>query len=298
MRNLALDDLQLFERVAMLGTLSAVARERAVPVSQVLRSLTRIEAACGARLIHRSTQGVALTDEGTAFLDYCQRAAASLHDMEAEFASKAREPSGAVRVAANHSVAHYLLTPSLPGLLARHPQLQVDIRADDRLVDMAREGIDVALRSGNVQTDAVIAREIGSHTRYLYASPAYLAQHGTPDHPDALSAHRLITNSVAPHLNQWPFMIDGRKTLRLQQGQYRTDSTGIMMSMVLDGLGICRCNDLIARPLVREGRLVPVLEAFVDAQRFPIYAMMLRQRHRLPKIHACIAYWAEWFGAI
>jgi DNA-binding transcriptional LysR family regulator len=71
-----------------------------------------------------------------------------------------------------------------------------------------------------------------------------------------------------------------------------------MMSMVLNGLGICRCNDLIAKPLVRQGRLLPVLDGYVDAQRFPIYAMMLPQRHRLPKIRACIDYWAEWFGNI
>ena len=91
MRDLAFDDLALFARVAELGTLSAVARERDVPVSQVSRSLARIEKACGARLIHRSTHGLALTPEGETFLDYCHRMAGTITEMEAEFASKARE---------------------------------------------------------------------------------------------------------------------------------------------------------------------------------------------------------------
>jgi len=298
MRELAFDDLALFARVAELGTLSAVARERDAPVSQVSRSLARIEKACGARLIHRSTHGLALTAEGETFLEYCHRVGTNFTDMEADFASKTREVGGTVRLAVSPSMAHFLIVPGLPGLTERHPRMQVDIHADDRLVDMAREGIDVAIRTGTVQSDAVIAREIGSHTRYLYASPAYLERHGAPDHPDALAGHRLITNSLALHLNRWPFVIDGAPVTRVMQGHYRTASTGIMMSMVLNGLGICRCNDLIAKPLVRDSRLVPVLTPFVDAQRYPIYAVLLPQRHRLPKIRACIDYWADWFATI
>ncbi|MCW5651409.1 MAG: LysR family transcriptional regulator [Ramlibacter sp.] len=296
MKELAFDDLHLFARVAELGTLSAVARERDAPVSQVSRSLARIEKACGARLIHRSTHGLALTAEGETFLEYCLRVAGTYAELEAEFANKALEVGGSVRLAVSPAMAHYLIVPGLAGLTARHPRLQVDIHADDRLVDMAREGIDIAIRTGTVQSDAVIAREIGSHTRYLYASPDYLREHGTPAHPDELARHRLITNSVAQHLNRWPFVLDGEPVQRAMQGHYRTASTGIQMSMVLNGLGICRCNDLIAKPLVREGRLVPLLEEFTDAQRSPIYAMLLPQRHRLPKIRACIDYWADWFG--
>jgi DNA-binding transcriptional LysR family regulator len=156
--------------------------------------------------------------------------------------------------------------------------------------------MDIAIRTGSTQTDAVIARQIGSHTRRLYASPAYLRRFGTPDHPDALAEHRLITNSVAIHLNRWPWRIDGEHVERAMLGQYRAASTGIMMSMVLHGLGICRCNDLIARPLQAQGLLVPVLEDFVDEGHFPVYAVMLPQRYRLPRVKACIDYWAECFG--
>lgn len=298
MRALDFDDMHLFARVAELGTLSAVARERDAPVSQVSRALSRIEAACGVRLVHRSTHGLSLTPEGETFLDYCHRMSGTLTELEAEFSGKAHEVGGLVRVAVSPAMAHYLIVPSLAGLSERHPRLQVDILADDRLVDMAREGVDIAIRTGSVQTEALIARQIGEHTRRLYASPAYLRRFGTPRHPDELAAHRLITNSSATHLNRWPWILDGQPVERPMTGQYRTASTGIMMSMVLQGLGICRCNDLIARPLQAQGLLVPVLEPFTDMHRFPVYAMLPPQRHRLPRVKACVDYWAEFFGTM
>src|SRR5688572_15183421 len=101
MNELSFDDMTLFARVAALGTLSAVARERDVPVSQISRSLTRIEKISGARLIHRSTHGLALTVEGETFLAYCHRIAGTLEALEGEFAAKSRAPSGVVRVAAS-----------------------------------------------------------------------------------------------------------------------------------------------------------------------------------------------------
>src|SRR5262249_27523734 len=147
-----------FARVAALGTLSAVARERDVPVSQVSRTLSRIEATCGARLVHRSTHGLALTAEGQTFLDYCQRLTGTLEALEGEFATQAREPSGLVRVAASTVISQYLLLPSLASLNAKHPALRVDLEIGDGLSDMAREGIDIAVRTGTTLPETMIAR--------------------------------------------------------------------------------------------------------------------------------------------
>jgi DNA-binding transcriptional LysR family regulator len=196
MRALILDDLLLFARVATLGTLSAVARERNAPVSQVSRALVRIERACGARLIHRSTHGLALTPEGETFLAYCQRMAGTLEELEGDFAAQAGAPSGLVRVAASTVVAQYQLVPSLPGLRNRYPALRVELEVSDRLVDMARDGIDIAIRTTVNLPDTVIARRIGTLGRALYATPDYLARAGTPSHPDDLRQHQLITNSA------------------------------------------------------------------------------------------------------
>jgi DNA-binding transcriptional LysR family regulator len=297
MDGLALDDLKLFARVAALGTLSAVARERAAPVSQVSRALVRLEKTCGARLIHRSTHGLALTPEGETFLDYCQRIAATLEALEADFATKAREASGLVRVAASTVVAQYLLLPSLDSLNARHPRLRVELEVSDRLVDMARDGIDIAIRTATELPDTMVARQIGALGRALYAAPGYVARSGLPLHPDELQRHRLIANSAATQLNQWPFVVDGQPVKLSIEGFWRTNDTGLAANMVLQGLGIGRLSTLVAEPLVQQRRLVRVLGQFVDPQTVPIYAVTAGARQRLPKIRACIDYWAAWIGS-
>ena len=295
MKELAFDDLQLFARVAELGTLSAVARERDTPVSQVSRSLARIEKTCGARLIHRSTHGLSLTPEGAIFLDYCQRLCGTLDELEGEFASKSREASGLVRVAVSSVIAQYQLLPSLQGLVQRHPQLRLALEVSDRLVDMARDGIDIAIRTSVNLPETAVARRIGTLGRALYATPGYLASAGTPTHPDDLRQHRLITNSAVTQLNHWPFLSDGKRTVVVADGQLRANDTNMVASMTLEGLGIARLSTISAVPLVRQKRLVPVLADHIDPQPMPIYAVTAGARHRLPKIKACIDYWADWF---
>ncbi|MGY4828053.1 LysR substrate-binding domain-containing protein [Sphaerotilaceae bacterium SBD11-9] len=296
MHGLSFDDLTLFARVAALGTLSAAARERDVPVSQISRSLARIEKAAGARLIHRSTHGLALTAEGETFLDYCHRLGGTLEELEGEFAAKSREPSGVVRVAASTVIAQYQLLPSLAGLNQRHPQLRVELEVNDRLVDMVRDGIDIAIRTSTALPETLVARQIGTLGRALYASPAYLAQAGAPAHPSELHAHRLITNSAATQLNQWPFIVDGKPVKLAVQGFWRANDTGLAANMVLQGLGIGRLASIAAEPLVQQQRLVPVLAEYVDLQPSPVYAVTASARQRLPKIKACIDYWAGWFA--
>ena len=296
MRDLSFDDLHLFVRVAELGTLSAVARERDVPVSQISRSLTRIERACGARLIHRSTHGLAPTAEGLTFLQYCRRLTGTLDELEGEFASQSRQAGGWVRVAASTVVAEYLLIPGFQSLHDKHPRLNIDLQVEDRLVDMAHDGIDIAIRTGTPPSDTVVARQLGVLGRRLYATPGYLQTHGTPEHPDDLHRHRLITNSAVTLLNRWPFVVKGEPVVVMAEGQWCSGSTGITAQLALHGLGISRFATVVAEPLVRRGLLVPVLAGFVDEQPSPIYAVTLTARHRLPKIRACIEHWAESFA--
>lgn len=295
MRDIRFEDMHLFARVADLGSLSAVARERNVPVSQVSRTLVRIEQASGTRLVHRSTHGLTLTAEGHTFLDYCRRITGTLDELEGEFASHSGQPSGWVRVACSSVVAEHLLIPSFGSLQQRYPLLRVELAVDDRMTDMVQGGIDIAIRTGPPLTDTVVARPLGTLARALYATPTYLQAHGTPGHPDHLHQHRLITNSAVAFLNHWPFVVDGAPCVRVAEGHWRSDSTATTARMALQGLGIARLATLVADPLVRQGRLMPVLAEFVDLQPSPIHAITLTRRHRLPKVQACIDHWAEWF---
>jgi DNA-binding transcriptional LysR family regulator len=289
-----LDDVALFARIAELGSLSAAARERNVPVSQVTRSLARLEAAAKLRLLHRSTHGLSLTDEGDTFLTYGRQLLATSDELAGELTGKRNEPSGWVRISVSPVLAECVVAPSLCGLYQRYPQLHIDINADDRMADMARDGIDIAIRSGSVHSDTLVARQIGAHGRTLYASPSYLSAFGTPTHPDQLQQHRLIASSASPSLNRWT-MADGQAKTELNiKGHTRTDNSALLLNLVLNGVGIARINDLFALPLVAQGRLVPLLQTQFVSPTVPIYAVMLQERHRLPKIRACIDYWSQW----
>ena len=297
MRELQFDDMHLFTRVVDLGTLSAVARERDVPVSQVSRALSRIESACGARLVHRSTHGLSLTAEGETFRDYCRRLIGTLDELEGEMASNKGEPRGTVRVAASPVIAQYELVPSLPTLAARHPHLRVELVVGDRLVDMAREGIDIAIRTMQQLPETIVARRIGTLGRALYAAPSYAAARGLPSKPDELASHELVTNNAVTTLNQWPFKSRGRSSVFSAEGRWRTNDTNMATTMVLQGLGIGRLATLVGDALARQGLLVPVLRPYVDIGPIPIYAVTNGSaRHRLPKIRVCLDHWAAWFN--
>jgi DNA-binding transcriptional LysR family regulator len=296
MRTLQFDEMALYARVAELGSLSAVARERDVPVSQVSRTLARLEKACGARLMHRSTHGLSLTDEGRTFLAYSRRALDTMEELEGAFAERSGEPSGVVRVAASTVVAQYRLVPSLPGLAERHPRLQVELEVGDRLLDMAREGIDISIRTASNLPETVVARQIGTLGRALYAAPSYVRAHGLPARPEDLGSHALITNNANVMLNDWPFSVAGEAWSWPAQGRWRTNDTTMAATMILQGLGIGRLATLVGDVLEAQGLLVRVLPEFVDPKPVPVYAVTAGARHRLPKIKACVDYWADWFG--
>lgn len=291
MADLSFDDLRLFARVAALGTLSAVARERNVPVSQISRGLQRIEAAYGTQLILRTTHGLSVTPEGNILQSYALRILGEMDALDAEFSQTRAQVTGLVRVSMSSVIAQHLMVDSLPSLHAAHPALRVDFRVDDALLDMAREGIDIAIRTGEPQADTLVMRKLGVLHRCLYASPRYVQQHGTPSSVDDLRAHQLITHSQHEHLNLWP--TQGGTPFRAS-GPFCSDNSATMTSMAIAGLGIARIPSLVAGPLVAQGKLVSVLIDQIHDTPTTVSAFMLAGRHRLPKIRACIDHWAQW----
>ncbi|MCM3563666.1 LysR family transcriptional regulator [Hydrogenophaga intermedia] len=294
---LDLDDAELFLRVAELGSLSAAARERDLPVSQVSRALARLESRCGARLMHRTTHSLSLTDEGDTFAAHARRLIDTRDELAGAFSRHRGGPSGWVRVSVSPVLAETVIAPSLPALYQRHPQLQVEVMADDRMSDMARDGVDIAIRTGAHQSEQLVALPLAEFGRRLCAAPAYLAQWGMPQHPDELGQHRLITHSANPALNRWPYAAGrgfARGAVLLARGHTRSDNSAITMALALQGVGIARLNDLLSREHLARGALVPVLDDWFDRSRVPIYAVMLPERHRLPKLRACIDHWRAW----
>ena len=290
-----LTDLHTFIRVAELGSLSGAARERDVPVSQISRSLARLESLHQVRLLHRNTHALSPTEAGQVLLEHGRR----MLQIYAQFEDDVRASthvSGTINLGVSPAMAHYVIVPSLSFLAREHPQLAIELHVDDRVVDMAKQGIDLAIRTGDAGSDTLVARKIGEHGRRLYATPSYVAQHGDPQTLAQLQQHRLITNSIQPQLNRWTFEFDGAPVTHVARGHYRASSTGIMMTMALQGLGIVRGNTAICEPMVGRGQLVRVMDQAVVCQVIPIQAVMLQERHRAPKIRACIDFFARWLA--
>ena len=294
--NLQLDDLALFLRVQALGSLSAAARERQWPVSQVSRALVRLETQCGVRLMHRSTHGLSLTDEGDTVAEHARAMLGSAEVLQADLRGRLAGPSGWVRVAVSPALAEAVVAPSLPGLYERYPDLKIDLSADDRLADMARDGIDLAIRTGEVLQDGLVARPLGGYGRLLCASPAYLARYGQPKAVADLHQHHLIASSVSPSLNRWPIAPAAGGGEWPVQGRTRSDNSAATLALVLHGVGLARLAEPVARPHLASGALVHLLPEQIDPQRIPVYAVMRPERQRLPKLRACIEWWGAWVG--
>ncbi|MEQ1804068.1 MAG: LysR family transcriptional regulator [Burkholderiaceae bacterium] len=294
--NLQLDDVALFVRIVELGSLSSVARERNVPVSQVTRALARLEKTCQARLLHRNTHALSITDEGDDFLQHARRLIDTAAELQGTLSARAGAPGGWVRLSVSAILAQAVIAPSLPSLYERFSALHVDIAADDRIVDMARDGIDVAIRTGVLASDNLVARPIGQVTRSLYAAPSYVKRYGKPIRSEELAHHRLLTNSANPALNRWARRAGGAEVLA--QGHTRADNTAVVVALLLSGVGIARIVDIVALPLVKTGALIPILADEFATEPVPMFAVMLQERHRLPKVRACIDHWVDWLSRI
>jgi DNA-binding transcriptional LysR family regulator len=286
MNNLSLDDFALFIEVAAAQSLSKVARHRQVAASHVSRHFARIESECRLQLAHRTTHHLSLTDDGEVFLEVAQRIVQEHAQLQDSLGARSQAVSGTVRISISQLFAQYVVIPRLAEHRAEHPNLSVDLQIDDRLVDMADEGIDIAVRAGIPPVYTVIARNLGGHGRALYAAPVYLKKHGVPRMPADLKAHSLITNSMVAAHNRWPFLVKGQASEELVQGHVRVNSSSAVVALAIAGAGIGHVNDVVGQQLVVQGQLKQVLSRYTTAQQYPVYAAVLAQRHRAPKIRA------------
>lgn len=296
MNDLNLDDFLLFVQVANAQSFSTVARDRDVAPSYVSRRMARIEAACGLRLAHRTTHSLSLTEEGEVFLEHSRRILDEFDQLQDGIGGRGKSVSGVVRISVSQLLAEYVLIPRLHKLAELHAGLFVDLQVEDRLVDMADESIDIAIRAGAEPAQAAIARTLGTHGRALYASPAYLRKWGTPKSIDELSAHRLISNAATSSHNRWEFNGDGAPVTLDVKGNVRVNNSASVVSLALRGAGIARINDVVGNALVEEGRLRPVLGKLIVPGSSPVYAVILSTRHRAPKILAAMDFLQSCFS--
>jgi DNA-binding transcriptional LysR family regulator len=283
--------LRLFARIAHTGSFSRAGRELGLSQPSASRIAAELERDVGVALLTRSTRGITLTEAGADYLARIEPLLAALE--EADHAARGTgELRGTLRVALSMGFGMREVIPRLPAFMQRHPALRIDLLMSDHRQDLVNEGIDVALRWGELTDSSATARRLGVSPRLLAASPAYLARAGSPDTPESLANHEVIISPLGVGLGWWSFQRDGRTASVRVQGRLTTSVNQAATAAAVAGLGIVSVGLWNCRSELASGALVQVL---ADWQMKPIelHALFAAGRAAKPSARAFADYLAS-----
>lgn len=256
--------MQLFVRIVDAGSFSAVAREMDMIQPTVSKQLTALEEKLGVRLLNRTTRKLSLTEAGREYYERCKRILDEVQDLESEVSDLQNRPTGTLRVNAPVAFGQLYLAPLSFQFRRKYPGLAVDLSMNDRYVDLVQEGIDVAIRFGELEDSQLVARHVGSSARICVASPAYLHAKGRPKVPVDLKNHNCITYTYL-FGNEWHFDgPNGPQPVRVF-GDYRANSGLTIRAAALEGIGVANIPAFVVREDIESGRLVQVLGEYGPA---------------------------------
>ena len=280
-----MDKLKAFETfaaVAARGSLSAAARAEGVAPAVIGRRLDALEAQLGVKLLVRSTRRIALTHEGAAFLDDCQRILAEVAGAEASVSAGGVQASGQLRITAPAGFGRRHVAPLVPAFHAAHPRLRISLNLSDRIVDLAGEGYDCAVRVGDLPDSSLVSIRLADNRRQAVATPGYLRRRGVPRHPRELARHDcLVLSSDASQSRGWAFVIDGELTHLRPEGPLDCSDGQVLHDWCLAGHGIAWRSTWEVESEIAAGRLVAVLQAYA-APPNGIYALLPHATRHLP----------------
>jgi len=289
-------DMAVFVRVVERRGFSAAAKTLGLTPSAVSKIVSRLEARLGVRLLARTTRRLSLTPEGEAYLARSRRILDEIAEAEAEIAGFRARPRGLLRINCGVSFGQHQLVPALPDFLARYPEIGLEVVLLDRVINLAEEGADLAIRMGPVVDTALVARKICDLERIVCAAPAYLERHGTPRRPADLLSHNCLNVWGFPNLAHWHFDTrDGPVTVEVS-GTVAANNAESLLMLALDGVGIVRLTDIIVGGPIRAGRLIPLLADCRRAEPVPLHAVYPQNRHRTPKLTAMLDFLVERFA--
>lgn len=262
----SLSGLMAFVRTADLGSFVMAGRVLGLSASAVGKAVTRLEQQLGIRLFQRSTRSLRLTEEGRAFHERCRRILDDLDDARAMLARTLDVPRGRLRVS-TPIVSYHLLLPVLPEFMERYPEIEIDLDFNDRLVDLIDEGVDVAIRSGELPDSRLMARTLRPYQMLLCAAPSYLERHGRPECPRDLDAHLGIRFRYpnSGKLQAWPLTLPpGEAELRTRT-VLTCNNMEALRGATVAGLGIGCMPDFLVRDPLARGELLTLLDDRIDA---------------------------------
>ncbi len=263
-------DVGVFVEAARVGSLAAAARRLGIAPMAASRRLAALEQEVGARLVHRTTRALSLTAEGEAFLPHAQ---AMLEDETAALAAirpSSAGASGMLRVTASAPFGRKMVAPMIPAFMRANPDLQVDLQVTDAITDIVASGIDVAIRIAVLRDNSLIARRLDDNPRKLYASPAYVAEHGEPKRLADLADHQCLAITGVSH---WTFMVGDKPVQQRVAGRFTASGIETLHMACLGGLGLAMLSDWNIREDVAAGRLVEVSLADAVLESWSIWAV-------------------------
>lgn len=268
-----LKGMTVFVEVAKQQGFAPAARSLGSSTSAVSRYVMELEDWLGAQLFHRTTRQLSLTEEGTQYLSRCQQVIADVDSVKLMSADTLAEPRGTFRITAPAFIAKSWLQTLLPGYLSLHPEVDVELTAIDRFVDLVAEGFDLGLRAGELPDSTLVARRLADIDLALVASPAYLTKHGIPETVDDLKNHNCLVDTIAGYANRWP-LHDGTKSKAITvRGNIRVNSGEIVRSLAIAGVGIALLPRFFVLEDLQQHRLRSFLESNIEfnAGLFAVY---------------------------
>jgi DNA-binding transcriptional LysR family regulator len=290
-----LDTIQVFLKVAELESFSGAARQLGLPNATVSAAVRQLEQQLGTRLLQRTTRRVQMTQEGEAFYLRSREVLIEVEALRGMFRAGADVLTGRLRVDMSVMMATRLVLPRLGEFMAKHPQLAIDLGTADRRVDLIREGYDCVLRAGVLLDSSLVARPLGSFRQVNCASPAYLAQYGTPQRLDDLAQHRLVhyDAQLGGSAPAWEWF-DGEHAHYAPVGSVLTvNGTASYEAACLAGLGLIQVPRAGLREHFEAGRLVEVLPDYRPAP-MPLAFVYPTRRH----VPARAVAFMDWVAAL
>lgn len=281
------DGLKSFVATAQTGSFTAAADQLGISNRLTSKYVAELERRVGVRLFQRTTRKVGLTPAGEDLLARAPALLDELDDLLAEASEGSAGLSGAVRVSAPTTFGEIYVAGMLGRFSAAHPDLTIDLRLDDRFVDLAADGIDLAFRIGMTGTLSLRARKLGEMKSFLVASPGYLERFGKPGAPDDLALHACVVDTNRRNPRRWQLVAGDAEATVLVEGRFLVNSARAACALAAEGKGIAFLPRFAVSDDIAAGRLVTLLDGWAGAAN-PVSAVYL-EGHRLPrKIRALI----------
>ena len=281
-----LDMLRTFVAVADQVSFAEAARRLRISPTAASRAIAALEQSLGTALLRRTTRSVRLTDEGAVYLERCRAALADLDDAALALRGAGATPGGTLVITAPVTFGRLHILPIATALLRKHPALTIELTLIDRVVRLVDEGIDVAVRIGDLSDSSLHALKVAEVRRVVVASPAYLAAHGTPASITALHDHALIAFTELDRGHEWRFGPTGKPAIRIEP-RLAANTADAAIAAAIEGVGIARVLSYQAMDAIGSGSLVTLLDGFAPPA-VPVHLVYQASRRASVNVRAFI----------